>query len=117
MLKSVKVERCKDYDMSVYVISRSTPAPATDKFLFRSVHYMMLVGTHIPDQHQLEMGALVVLLLSNPKVLDVEIWQTNAEVWIADALVETEGGQRNRRGEGETPLEALNRLILNIQRY
>jgi len=117
MLKSVKIERAKDYDMSVYVLSRSATAPATDKFLFRPVNYEMLVATHLPEPDWLRSGALATLLLNDPRVLDLEIWQTNAGFWFADALVEDGGEQRLKRGESDNPTDALTRLILNIQRF
>jgi hypothetical protein len=117
MITSVKVERFKEYSELVRVVSRSEKSPATNKDLIQPTHYMMLVGTHIPDQYQLKLGALVANLFRNSGVVDTEIWQTDAGLWIADALVETGAGRRLRKGEGETPLEAMINLIYDIQRY
>jgi len=50
-------------------------------------------------------------------VVDVEIWQTDAGIWVADAFVDFGDRRRLRRGEGETPLHAVIELITDIQRY
>jgi hypothetical protein len=62
-------------------------------------------------------GALVTTLLSDPKIASIDIWQTNAGFWFADAFVERDGKKEFRRGESDTPVEALNYLILNLQRF
>jgi hypothetical protein len=116
MITSVKVERFKEYSDLVRVVSRSEKAPATNKDLIQPLNYELLVGTHIPDEFQLKLGALVADLFRNSGVVDVEIWQTDAGLWIADSLVNFGSGQRLRKGEGETPLEAMINLIYDIQR-
>jgi len=116
MITSVKVERYKEYDELMRVVSFSEAAPATNKDLLRPLHYHMLIGTHVPDEYQIQAGALAALLLSDPKIVDLEIWRINSGGWIADALVATARGHRLRRGEGKTPVEALNNLVVDIQR-
>jgi hypothetical protein len=117
MVTSVKVERFKEYSELVRVVSRSEKTPATNKDLIQPLNYELLVGTHIPEPDWHRLGALLVTLFRNVAVIDVEIWQTDAGIWIADALVETGAGRRLRKGEGETPLEAMTNLIYDIQRY
>jgi len=116
MLKSVKITRSDEPD-AVFVISHSPTSPLMEKFSYRFVNYRLLVDTHIPEQYQLLCGALVTTLLDNPNVINIELWQTNAGFWFADVFVEREGQKEFRRGEGSTPDEALNYLILNIQRF
>jgi len=115
MLFSIKVERYKGDLMSV--VSRSSASPATDKTLLRDLNYEILVGTHIPNQDWHRLGALVVLLFNDHRVVDVEIWQNDFGVWIADSVVASGRGHRLRRGEGATPVEAFIELIYDIQRY
>jgi hypothetical protein len=117
MLKSVKIERAKDYEMSAYVLSHSETAPVSDRFFFRPVNYELLVATHLPEPDRLRSGALVTLLLNDPNVIDLEIRQTNAGFWVADARVGVGEGWQLRRGESDTPTDALTHLILNIQRF
>jgi len=114
MIVSVKIERYKEYDELMRVVSFNEACPATNKDVLRPLHYHMLIGTHVPDEYQIQAGALAALILSDPKVVDVEIWY--CANWIADALVETARGHRLRRGEGKTPVEALNNLVVDIQR-
>jgi len=117
MIVSVKVERFKEYSDLVRVVSRSEKMPATNKDLIRPLQFHMLIGTHVPEQYQCTLGALVALLLRDPAVLDVEIWRAGNGDWIAGSLAETVRGLRLRRGEGTTPLEAFARLVLDIYRY
>jgi len=117
MLKSVKIERYDDDPNVVHVISHSPTSPLSNKLFLRLIDRNVLVDTHIPEQHQVLCGALVTVLLNDPKIVDLEIWQTNAGFWFADAFVLNEGQKEFRRGEGSTPVEALNYLILNIQRF
>ena len=117
MLKSIKITRSDEPD-AVFVISHSPTSPLTEKFSYRFVNHRLLVDTHIPEQYQILSGALVTVLLNDPKITNLEIWQTNAGFWFADAyIVDGEGQKTFRRGEGSTPDEALNYLILNIQRF
>jgi len=116
MLKSVKITRSDEPD-AVFVISHSPTSPLPEKFSYRFINHRLLVDTHIPEQYQILSGALVTTLLNNPNVINLEIWQTNAGFWFADVFVEREGQKVFRRGEGSTPDEALNYLILNIQRF
>ena len=113
MITSIKVKRIEDKEL-VYIDSVCEAAPATNRYLQRPLHYHMLIGTHLPDEFQMQAGALAVLLLKEPTVLDVEIW--HCANWIADATVETARGHRLRRGEGKTPVEALNNLVVDVQR-
>jgi hypothetical protein len=117
MITSVKVERFKEYSDLVRVVSRSEKAPATNKDLIQPLNYELLVGSHLPEPDWHRIGALLVNLFRNSGVVDVEIWQTDAGIWIADSLVNFGSGQRLRKGEGETPLEAMINLISDIQRY
>jgi len=117
MLKSVKVERFKEYSELVRVVSRSEKTPATNKDIIRPLNYELLVGTHVPEPDWHRLGALVVVLFRSSSVVDVEIWLTDAGVWIADALVDFGDRRRLRRGEGETPLHAVVELVYDIQRY
>jgi len=116
MITSVKIERYKDCEELVRILSRSEAAPATNKDLIRPRQFHMLVGTHVPEQYQCLLGALVTLLFRDPKVIDVEIWRRGNGNWIAGSLVETARGYRLRRGEGATPLEAFACLVLDIYR-
>jgi hypothetical protein len=112
MLKSVKITRSDEPD-AVFVISHSPTSPLPETFFYRFVNYRLLVDTHIPEQYQILSGALVTTLLNDPKITKLEIWQTNAGFWFADAYIQ----DGFRRGEGSAPDEALNYLILNIQRF
>ena len=116
MVTSVKIERYKDYEELMRVVSHAEACPATDKDVLRPLHYHMLVGTHIPDEYQIQAGALVALILSDPKIVDLEVWRIGNGDWIADATVETARGHRLRRGEGKTPVEALNNLAVDVLR-
>jgi len=116
MIVSVKIERYKDYEELVRVLSRSEAAPATNKDLLQPLHYHLLIGTHIPEQYQNHLGALIVLLFKDPKVVDVSVWQNDAGYWVADSVVATGRGHRLRRGKGDTPLQAMIELITDIQR-
>jgi len=117
MVTSVKVERFKEYSELVRVVSRSEKTPATNKDIIRPLNYELLVGTHVPEPDWHRLGALVVVLFRSFAVVDVEVWQTDAGVWIADALVDFGCVRRLRKGEGETPLHAVIELITDIQRY
>ena len=116
MIKSVKITRSDETD-AVFVISHDPTSTTPEKFFLRFINYRSLVDTHLPEPYQLLCGALVTTLLDNPNVINIEIWQTNAGFWFADVFVEREGQKEFRRGEGSTPDEALNYLILNIQRF
>jgi len=113
----VKIERYKDYSELVVVDSRNSEAPATDKLCYRPLNYEMLIGTHVPEQFWHRLGALVALLLRDQNVIDVEIWTTDGDAWIADALVAFGDNRRLRRGEGATPVDAFVNLLWDIQRY
>ena len=117
MLKSVKVERFKEYSEMVRVVSRSEKTPATNKDIIRPLNYEVLVGTHVPEPDWHRLGALVVALFRSFAVVDVEVWQTDAGIWVADALVDFGDRRRLRKGEGDTPLHAVIELITDIQRY
>ena len=113
----VKIERYKNYSDLVVVTSRDSEAPATDKIIVRALKYELLDGSHVPEQFWHRLGALVALLLRDQNVIDVEIWTTDGDAWIADALVAFGDARRMRRGEGDTPVEAFVNLIWDIQRY
>jgi hypothetical protein len=120
---STKIERIGGKEL-VRVTSRSEGLSATNKPLVvlpksqvRPINYELLVGTNLPEQDWHRLGALVGTLLNDITVVEVEIWQTDAGLWVADALVITARGRRLRRGEGETPLQAVIELIYDIQRY
>jgi hypothetical protein len=117
MLKSVKIERFKDCEELVRVLSRSEACPATNKDRIVPLNYELLIGSHLPEPDWHRLGALVVVLFRSSSVVDVEIWLTDAGVWIADALVDFGDRRRLRRGEGDTPLHAVIELITDIQRY
>ena len=116
MVTSIKVKRIEGKELA-HIDSLCEAAPATNRYLQRPLHYHMLVGTHVPDEYQIQSGALAVLLLKAPTVVDLEIWRINHGEWLADATVETARGHRLRRGEGKTPVEALNNLVVDVQRY
>jgi len=116
MLKSVKIERHKDYESTVLIDSLCEAAPATNKYLQKSIHYMMLVGTHVPEPDQLRLGALVALLLRDQNVLNIELRQRDGGDWIADAFVRFGRRERLKRGEGTNPIEAFVNLVYDIQR-
>ena len=115
MVTSIKVKRIEGKELA-HIDSLCEAAPATNRYLQRPLHYHMLVGTHVPDEYQIQSGALAVLLLKAPTVVDLEIWRINHGEWLADATVETALGHRLRRGEGKTPVEALNNLVVDVQR-
>jgi len=115
MITSTKIKRLEGKEL-VHIDSLCEAAPATNRYLQRPLHYHMLVGTHIPDEYQIQSGALTTLLLKEPTVVDLEIWRIDNGDWIADATVETARGHRLRRGEGKTPVEALNNLVVDVQR-
>jgi len=117
MIKSVKVERYKDYEELVRVLSRCEAAPATNKDIIRPLNYELFIGSHLPEPDWHRLGALVVALFRSFAVVDVEVWQTDVGVWVADALVDFGDRRRLRKGEGETPLQAVIELITDIQRY
>ena len=117
MVKSVKVERFKDCEEFVRVLSRSEACPATNKDRIVPLNYEMLIGTNVPDRFVHRLGALITMILKEQSVEYVEVWQTDTGYWIADALTETARYPRLRRGEGRTPVEAINNLIVDIQRY
>jgi len=117
MLKSVKIERFKDCEELVRVLSRSEACPATNKDRIVPLNYELLIGSHLPEPDWHRLGALVVVLFRSFAAVDVEIWLTDAGVWIADALVDFGDRRRLRRGEGDTPLQAVIELITDIQRY
>ena len=116
MITSTKIKRLEGKEL-VHIDSLCEAAPATNKYLQRTLHYMMLVGTHVPDEFQFHSGALAVLLLRDQNVLEIEIWQTDAGLWIANAFMNVGRSQRLRRGEGENPITALVNLVYAIQRY
>ena len=117
MLKSVKIERFEENSDLVRVVSRCESAPATNKDRIVPLNYEMLSGTNVPDRFVHRLGALITMILKEQSVEYVEVWQTDTGYWIADALTETARGHRLRRGEGRTPVEAINNLIVDIQRY
>jgi len=117
MVTSVKVERFKEYSELVRVLSRSEACPATNKDRIVPLNYELLIGSHLPESDWHRLGALVVVLFRSFAVVDVEIWQADNGVWVADALVDFGGVRRLRKGEGETPLHAVIELVCDIQRY
>jgi len=117
MVKSVKVERFKEYSELMRVVSRSEKTPATNKDIILPLNCELLVGSYLPEPDWLRLGALVVAIFRSFAVVDVEIWQTDAGLWLADALVDFGDRRRLRRGEGDTPLQAMLELITDIQRY
>ena len=117
MVTSVKVERFKEYSELMRVVSRSENTPATNKDRIVPLNYELLIGSHLPEPDWHRLGALVVAIFRSFTVVDVEIRQTDAGIWVADALVDFGGVRRLRKGEGETPLHAVIELITDIQRY
>ena len=117
MVVSIKIERFKEYSELVRVVSRSEKTPVTNKDIIRPLNYELLVGTHVPEPDWRRLGALVVVLFRSFAVVDVEIWQADNGDWIADALVDFGDRRRLRKGEGDTPLQAVLALVYDIQRY
>ena len=117
MVKSVKVERFKDCEELVRVLSRSEACPATNKDRIVPLNYELLIGSHLPEPDWHRLGALVVTLFRSSSVVDVEIWLTDVGIWVADALVDFGDRRRLRKGEGDTPLQAVIELVYDIQRY
>jgi len=117
MVTSVKVERFKEYSELVRVLSRSEACPATNKDRIVPLNYELLIGSHLPEPDWHRLGALVVALFRSFAVVDVEIWQADNGDWIADALIDFGDRRRLRKGEGDTPLQAVIELITDIQRY
>jgi len=117
MVKSVKVERFKEYSELMRVVSRSENTPATNKDIIRPLNYELFIGSLLPEPDWHRLGALVVALFRSFAVVDVEVWLTDAGIWVADALVDFGGVRRLRKGEGDTPLQAVIELVYDIQRY
>jgi hypothetical protein len=117
MVKSVKVERFKDCEELVRVLSRSEACPATNKDIIRPLNYELFIGSHLPEPDWHRLGALVVTLFRSFAAVDVEIWLTDVGIWVADALVDFGDRRRLRKGEGDTPLQAVIELVYDIQRY
>ena len=117
MVTSVKVEWFKEYSELVRVVSRSEKTPATNKDIIRPLNYELFIGSHLPEPDWHRLGALVVALFRSFAAVDVEIWLTDAGIWVADALVDFGDRRQLRRGEGDTPLHAVIELITDIQRY
>ena len=117
MVVSVKIERFKEYSELMRVVSRSEKTPATNKDIIRPLNYELFIGSHLPEPDWHRLGALIVTLFRSFAVVDAEIWLTDAGIWVADAFVDFGDRRRLRRGEGRTPVEALNNLIVDIQRY
>ena len=117
MVVSIKIERFKEYSELVRVLSRSEACPATNKDRIVPLNYELLIGSHLPEPDWHRLGALVVALFRSFAVVDVEIWQADNGDWIADALIDFGDRRRLRKGEGDTPLQAVIELITDIQRY
>jgi hypothetical protein len=117
MLKSVKIERFKEYSELMRVVSRSEACPATNKDRIVPLNYELLIGSHLPEPDWHRLGALLVTLFRGGNIVDIEIWKTDAGTWVADALVDFGDRRQLRRGEGDTPLQAVIELITDIQRY
>jgi len=117
MVISVKVERFKEYSELMRVVSRSEKTPATNKDIIRPLNYELLIGSHLPEPDWHRLGALVVALFRGFTVVDVEIWKNDFGVWFADSFIEIGRRHRLRRGQGDTPIQAMIELITNIQRY
>jgi hypothetical protein len=96
------------------VSTTNKPIIYPTKSLERPINNDVLFGTHLPEQFQYRLGAFVTLLFSDPKISRVEIKQIDNGEWIVDAVIKTARRQRNRRGEGETPVEAFANLVVDI---
>jgi len=96
------------------VSATNKPIICPTKSLERPINNDVLTGTPIPEQFQYRLGAFVTLLFSDPKISRVEIRQVGDGEWVVDAVIKTARGKRNRRGEGETPVEAFADLIVDI---
>jgi len=112
---TVKVERIKDID-AVRVTSRGPNTTNYGRQFVRGFDRLMLVSTHIADEDQRQVGALVALLLrARPEITVVDIVHTDAGYWFATALEETDSGSRRYRGEGMSVTEAIIYLIAYAQ--
>jgi len=96
------------------VSTTNKPIICPTKSLERPINNDVLFGTPIPEQFQYRLGAFVTLLFSDPKISRVEIRQVGNGEWIVDTFIKTARGQHNRRGEGETPVEAFANLVFDI---
>ena len=96
------------------VSATNSPIISPSKSLERPINDDVLTGTPIPEQFQYRLGAFVTLLFSDPKISRIEIKHVKNGEWITDAFIKTARGQRNRHGEGETPVEAFANLIVDI---
>ena len=117
MVVSIKIERFKEYSELVRVLSRSETCPTTNKDRIVPLNYELLIGSHLPEPDWHRLGALVVALFRSFAVVDLEVWLTDAGIWVADALVDFGDRRRLRKGEGDTPLQAVIELVYDIQRY
>jgi hypothetical protein len=77
----------------------------------------MLVSTHVPDEEQRQVGALLALLFRyRPDISVIDIVHTDAGYWFASALEEKSDGRLLRyRGEGMTLSEAVTYLIAYVE--
>jgi len=96
-----------------YDFATNKPLVCPTRPLERPINDEMLVGTPIPKRFWYRLGAFVTMLFSDPKIPRVVIQQTDDGRWIVDAFMKTTR-QRNRRGEGETPVEAFANLVADI---
>jgi hypothetical protein len=113
---TVKIEHLKDIN-AVRVTSRDPNATSVNRQFVRGIDRLMLVSSHIADEDQRQVGALVALLLrARPGVSVIDIVHTDAGYWFATALEETEGsGLRRYRGEGMSVTEAVICLLAYAQ--
>ena len=117
MVVSIKIERFKEYSELMRVVSRSENTPATNKDIIRPLNYELFIGSHLPEPDWHRLGALVVAIFRSFAVVDVEIWQTDAGIWVADALVDDGDQEVVCRGVAANPVEALASLAIDIQQY
>jgi hypothetical protein len=112
---TINIKRLRDIN-AVRVTSKGpTPINYGGQFV-RGLDRLMLVSTHIPDEHQRSTGALLALLLRGREEVDnIDLVYTNAGYWFATAVADYDGTLRRYRGEGMSAEEAVISLISEIE--
>jgi len=120
VVRHIHVER--NDDNTLFICSRDSDAPETDKDFYRPISYNVLEDTCIPGEYRLRAGALISAILLFPLqekfIFLIDLVQFNDfNIWTAEALIDEDDKTLTRRGVGATPVEALVDLLFNIQQH
>jgi hypothetical protein len=112
---TISIKRIRDIN-AVRVVSRNPLALAREQEFVRGLDRLMLVSSHLADEDQRQVGALIALLLrARPDIDNIDLVHTDAGYWFATAIADKDGNPRRYRGEGMTPEEAVITLIAYAQ--